>query len=285
MKIQFKCMVILSLFLSGVMALGQDEGEKLFKQVCVACHTINDGKLVGPDLAGVHLRRSEEWLLKFIRSSQSVVQTGDPVAVALFEEFNKIPMPDNAFTEDQIRKIIAYIASNSPGGPGAAGTGGVSPATGKFSNQSLQGDASNGEKLFTGNVRLSNGGPSCISCHNVKNDKVITGGILAKDLTDVYTRLTAAGVQAIIGNPPFPAMSQAYPGKSLQAQEISDITAFLKLTDDIKKNQEGTNYGLTLLLSGLCGAVVLLLIFKGIHSRSKRGSINQHIYDRQLKSI
>ncbi len=35
----------------------QLEGAAYFKQLCVACHTINGGILVGPDLANVHERR------------------------------------------------------------------------------------------------------------------------------------------------------------------------------------------------------------------------------------
>ncbi|MCB9503219.1 MAG: cytochrome c [Deferribacteres bacterium] len=253
----------------------------MFKQVCVACHTINQGKLVGPDLADVHTRRSEEWLLKFIKSSQSVVNSGDPVATVLFEEFNKIPMPDNNFTDDQIRKIIAYIASNSPGGPGA----GVAPEASELPPDLEGADERNGEKLFTGAERLASGGPSCITCHNVKNDNLITGGVLAVDLTEVYTRIGIAGVQAILGSPPFPAMREAYSGKSLEVDEIKDLTAFLKLADEIKKTQEGTNYGMTLLFSGFGGAFVLLLLFGGLLTRTKRGSVNQEIYARQIKSI
>jgi cytochrome c2 len=34
----------------------------LFRQFCVACHTIGQGKLIGPDLIDVHNRRSEAGL-------------------------------------------------------------------------------------------------------------------------------------------------------------------------------------------------------------------------------
>ncbi|MDH3605157.1 MAG: cytochrome c, partial [Candidatus Tectomicrobia bacterium] len=106
------CCLVLSLPLS---ALAQEEGEQLFKQVCAACHTINGGKLVGPDLANVHKRRPQEWLLSFIKASQSVINSGDEYAVKLFEEFNKIPMPDNNYSDAQILSIIDYIVLNSPG--------------------------------------------------------------------------------------------------------------------------------------------------------------------------
>lgn len=283
MKIQFRAMFFLSAFLFSHPLLAQDEGEKIFKSVCVACHTINQGRLVGPDLANAHLRHSEEWLLKFIRSSQTVVKSGDPVASALFEEYNKIPMPDNPFTENQIRQVIAYIAANSPGGPGAVAPGGNSP--GVAAAQINEGNSANGRELFTGILRLADGGPSCISCHHVKNDQVLTGGVFAKDLTEAFTRLKGIGIQSILGSPPFPAMRQAYSGKSLRPAEIDDLTAFLKNVDEIKATQQGHNYGFILLFSGFLGAVVILLLFAGLKIRTKRGSVNQKIYFRQLKSF
>jgi len=77
--------------------------------VCGACHTIGKGKLIGPDLKGVTERREEAWLYSFIKASQTMVQNGDEVAVKVFEEYNKIPMPDNDYTDDQIAALLAYI--------------------------------------------------------------------------------------------------------------------------------------------------------------------------------
>lgn len=84
-------------------------GEKIFKQNCGACHTVGKGKIVGPDLKGVTVRRTEAWLLKFIKSSQTMVKSGDKTAVALFNENNKIPMPDQNLSPQQIKDVLAYI--------------------------------------------------------------------------------------------------------------------------------------------------------------------------------
>ena len=105
----FSCVFVLNLAAQNVV-----QGEKAFKSICAACHTVGKGKLVGPDLAGVTSRRSEAWLLSFIKSSQTMVKKGDPVAVKLFNEFNKIPMPDQNMTDVQIKDILAYIKSLSP---------------------------------------------------------------------------------------------------------------------------------------------------------------------------
>jgi len=91
----------------------QDSGEQIFQKTCFACHTIGGGRLIGPDLAGVHEKRSQEWLVRFVISSQSMIKEGDAEAVALFEEFNRIPMPDSFLSEEQSRQVLAYIESQS----------------------------------------------------------------------------------------------------------------------------------------------------------------------------
>ncbi len=281
MRKLFRFNSLLYVFFGISILYGQDDGEALFKKICVACHTVNQGKLIGPDLANVHIRRSEEWIINFVQSSQSVIKSGDPVAMALFEEFNKIPMPDNPYSATQIRTIISYIAANSPGGPGE----GVSPGSGTAQSEELVGDNRNGEKFFEGDIRLANRGPACISCHNVINDNVSAGANLALDLTEAHTRLKEAGIQAILGNPPFPAMSQAYKDNPLSENEIADLSAFLKHVDSVKDSQKIKWYGFRLFISGLGGAVVLLFVFGGVWGSRKKKSVNQAIYDRQIKSI
>jgi len=103
----FFALFIFSIFLS-VSLQAQNEAPPEWA-VCGACHTIGKGKLIGPDLKGVTERREETWLLSFIKSSQTMVNNGDPVAVQLFEEHNKIPMPDNNFTDEQIKGLLTYI--------------------------------------------------------------------------------------------------------------------------------------------------------------------------------
>ena len=110
MKIAFlKKRVILFSILTMTMLSWQTQagpGENNFKTACSSCHTIGGGKLVGPDLAGVSERRSEEWLIKFIKSSQSLIKSGDAEAIAVFKKFFKIPMPDQPFSNSEIKDII-----------------------------------------------------------------------------------------------------------------------------------------------------------------------------------
>jgi mono/diheme cytochrome c family protein len=90
-----------------------EEGKAIFMTRCAGCHNINQ-RLTGPALAGVHERRSIEWIISFVKSSQSLVKSGDKDAVSIFEQFNKIPMPDHSdLSDDNIKQIVEYIKSEA----------------------------------------------------------------------------------------------------------------------------------------------------------------------------
>lgn len=276
--------VVCMLFTPRAGLAQNEEGEALFKQVCVACHTINGGKLIGPDLANVQQRRPQEWLLRFIKSSRSVIDSGDPYAVARFEEFNNVPMPDNNFTDAQIMNVLGYIAANSPGGGLDDKAVQVEVESGIFSQPVTEANIRSGEALFAGTKRLEAGGPTCISCHNIKYDGVMSGGRLAKDLSDSYSRLSGAGVTGMIRSSPFPAMKQAFADKPITDQELFDLTAFLQHVDTERDSQRGKDYVAQMILLGIGGAGLLFGLLSGAWFRTKKRSVNHAIYSRQVRS-
>ena len=90
-----------------------DEGKSIFTSRCAACHNVNK-VMTGPALAGVDQRRSLEWITRFIHSSQTLVRNGDKEAVAIFQQFNKVAMPDHPdLTSDHIKSIVEYIKSET----------------------------------------------------------------------------------------------------------------------------------------------------------------------------
>ncbi len=93
------------------------EGEKLFKAKCTVCHKLNK-KLIGPALVGATERNSMEWLMRFTRDSQSMIEAGDPYAVALYEEYNRTQMPSFPdLTDEEIMQIYGYIDGWTPPHP------------------------------------------------------------------------------------------------------------------------------------------------------------------------
>ena len=99
-------------FISGYL-FGDDveNGEKLFKQNCTACHMMTEAKLVGPGLKGVTDKYEKEWLIKWIRNSQEMVASGDERAIKIFEEYNKSVMTSFDFSDDEFSDLLAYLAN------------------------------------------------------------------------------------------------------------------------------------------------------------------------------
>jgi mono/diheme cytochrome c family protein len=261
----------------------QEPGEQIFQTTCFACHTIGGGRLVGPDLAGVHDRRSQEWLERFVASSQSMIKDGDAEAAALFEEFNRVPMPDSFISEEQIRQVLNYIKSQS-----SSQTADVAPSEGEqvpATAPASEKDILIGQDLFQGKIRFVNNGSACNACHEVRNDAVIGGGILATELTTVFSRMGGAGVTAILGHAPFPVMQAAYKDQSLTEDEVVALVAFLEYADSEQYNQLPRDYGIGLFVSGSLGAGVLFLFFAVVWRGRKKESVNQAIFDRQIRSI
>mgnify|MGYP002700285985 FL=1 len=86
-----------------------EEGEKLYKANCVSCHQM-DKKVIGPALRGVNDKYSQEWLLKWIKNSAELIASGDPDAIAIYEEYNKSPMTAFTYLSDaEVLSILEYI--------------------------------------------------------------------------------------------------------------------------------------------------------------------------------
>ncbi len=277
--------IIILLLLTSQSRYGwaQGPGEQVFNTTCFACHTIGGGRLVGPDLMDVHERRSQAWLLDFVRSSQSMIDNGDPEAVALFAEFNQLPMPDPMISDEQITQVLSYIEVQSSAAIAETLLAENQPEV--QAQPASEEDIQTGQDLFQGILRFEEGGPACNACHEVRNDAVIGGGILATELTSVFSRMGGAGVKAILGHAPFPVMQAAYQGQSLTEQEVTALVAFLEYADSAQYNQLPRDYGVGLFLSGLMGASILFILFGVVWRGRKKGSVNQAIYDRQIKSV
>jgi len=262
----------------------REEGRELFEENCSVCHTIGEGKLVGPDLAGVTSRRPADWLLRFIRSSQSVIQSGDRYAADLFEKYDRTEMPDADLSDEQIRAVIAYIAESGSTAAGVAERGEGAVPGGKPLSEATAEDVGRGRDLFQGKLRLSKGGPACNSCHDVRYPGVAAGGSLARDLTRAFSRQGEAGLRSIVRRPPFPAMKQAYAGHALTEDEVYALAAFLAEADSSGAEPRG-RYAFAAFAYGICGALVLFVAFAAVRRGSKGSSVNEELFRRQIASV
>ncbi|HEY2899742.1 MAG TPA: cytochrome c [Polyangia bacterium] len=156
------------------------EAKRIFNQRCSACHTFGRGVKVGPDLKGVTQRRGRPWLLRFIRSSQSVIRGGDTTAQTLFAQFKQQRMPDwSDLSETQITGILDWFAGNGPEQKEPDERG---------AELATAADVEHARRLFDGSERLTYGGTACGACHVVEERGVRAGGTLGPELTDTYRR-------------------------------------------------------------------------------------------------
>ena len=114
-------LLFITVIMGGVYANPIETGKTIFTSRCAACHNVNK-VVLGPALSGVDKRHSIDWIIKFVHSSQTMVKGGEKDAVALFEKFNKVAMPDHAdLNEDDIKGVVAYIKAEAMSVPATSG--------------------------------------------------------------------------------------------------------------------------------------------------------------------
>lgn len=88
-------------------------GESLFRTRCSSCHAVggNNATLarLGPNLFGVTDRRDRAWLKRWIMEPDVMLAEKDPIAMPLFEAFNKVPMPNMRIEDEGAEDLLAYL--------------------------------------------------------------------------------------------------------------------------------------------------------------------------------
>jgi len=100
-------------------------GKLDFESKCLACHSVGEGKKLGPDLEGVTKRRTDAWLTRWLKAPEKMLES-DADAKALLREFNNIPMPNQSLSDAEIRQYIKYfhwIDAQPPGSVKASAGG------------------------------------------------------------------------------------------------------------------------------------------------------------------
>lgn len=249
-----------ALVLSPSSALAQDTAT-LFTQRCGSCHTIGQGRRVGPDLAGVVGRRDRAWLARMIAEPSKLLDS-DPVAMQLLRESNNTRMPDLGLDAATVQSLIAYLERCSSGGC-AAGSTGVRPV-----REARASDVALGRSLFVGDVSFANGGPSCVSCHRVDGVGGLGGGTLAKDLTQVFPRLGEPALDAALTGTPFPPMNEVYLGRALTPREVFALKAYFA---EVSRTPPQPSDQWAFPLLGLAGLVVGLVLINATWRNRLRG--------------
>src|SRR5258708_1686277 len=164
-RLRFTCLlstITVSIVISAsARATDAADAKKIFNR-CTACHTFGRGVKVGPDLKGVTSRRTRQWLLQFIRSSQGLIQAREPTATALFERFKQERMPDwTDLSEAQIDALLDWISNDGPD---------QREADERDAELATASDIERARGLFVGTSRLANGGLACGACHSIREN-------------------------------------------------------------------------------------------------------------------
>lgn len=85
-------------------------GQKVFRTYCAACHKI-DKNMTGPKLGGINEKYAGdmEWLYSWIKNAPALINSGDPKAVALYEEWGTMMQANPTLTDGDIDNLLAYV--------------------------------------------------------------------------------------------------------------------------------------------------------------------------------
>ncbi|NDV16930.1 c-type cytochrome [Muricauda sp. TY007] len=84
------------------------QGEKIFNQQCSACHGfLQDG--IGPSLGGITHEVESNWIIEFIKSPKTVLDSDDDRAKSLNEKYVTL-MPDfGHLKEEEINALLSFL--------------------------------------------------------------------------------------------------------------------------------------------------------------------------------
>ena len=270
-------LIFLALLIFPV-SVGAQDAANFYEENCTVCHTIGDGPLSGPDLKGVAQRKDRDWLIRFLRDPEAVINSGDPYAKQLLQDSGGVVMPQfPEITPELAAALLDLIEARSKGSapassppePSSAAPASSPPETPsevvEISDRPFTPrDVEQGKQIFGGARRLTNGGPPCFSCHGIRGFGGLGGGRLAPDLTRVYERLRGRkSLAAWLGTPLTTEMRSLFRQRPLEPEEIVLLVAYFE--EAAKQGGEAESaVVLGFFFLALGGTIVALISFDAI---------------------
>jgi len=89
-------------------------GEQIFRTRCSSCHTLGDAEPgvqrgIGPDLLGVTRQRDARWLSRWLKEPDQMLAQKDPLAMLLYEQYNRLAMPNMRLGDAEVAALMIYI--------------------------------------------------------------------------------------------------------------------------------------------------------------------------------
>jgi len=87
-------------------------GEQIYRTRCASCHSLTGNEpagALGPDLLAVTRRRDMPWLLDWLKAPDRMLRKKDPIAMALYQQYNKLAMPNMRLNKQEALALLDYI--------------------------------------------------------------------------------------------------------------------------------------------------------------------------------
>ncbi len=247
-------------------------GKTRFKNggpACASCHPVANissphGATVGPELTHEYSTLGPDSFGEALKSLFF------PSMVNLYK---KRPL-----TPEERRDLLSFFQSVdlgvTPGQPFSAPAAAAAAAPAPSQPPSPAAIAA-GQALFNGNLRFTNGGPACASCHSASNLPFPYGGTMGPDLTHEYSKLGPEGLKLSLRTLYFPAMVALFNHRPLTLDEQANLGAFLESVDRSQPRQATLPLGV-IALAGL----LVLVIWTWTVGRRRVRSVRQALLER-----
>lgn len=219
-------------------------GAEIFKLHCVVCHAEDGGGGIGPNMTDPYWIHGGS-----IKNLFWVIKYGVPAKGMISWQSQLNPV--------EIRDVASYILSlqgTEPANPKAP-QGDLYEESNEVKNptdpntmvdtrpdiESVQDsldDIGIGRGLFSGTIRFMGGGPGCITCHNVTEEGLPKGALIAPDLTNVYTRLDEPTLYKVILKPYHLTMQEAFQDKTVMDTEVDYLVSYFEYVGTATAHQK-----------------------------------------------
>ena len=86
------------------------KGKAAYDMKCLACHKLDETRLVGPGWKGITTRRKPEWIMNMITNVDTMLETDEEAQKLL--ELCLVRMPNQNVTEPEARELLEFMRSN-----------------------------------------------------------------------------------------------------------------------------------------------------------------------------
>ena len=86
------------------------KGKAAYEMKCLACHKLDDMRVVGPGWKGITTRRKPEWIMNMITNVDTMLESDEEAQKLL--ELCLVRMPNQNVSEPEAREILEFMRSN-----------------------------------------------------------------------------------------------------------------------------------------------------------------------------